>query len=375
MLRKLSELLLLTPLLLIAPILGVWLAGNPVADYLQFPPQPVVKTSPCFSWPIFWMLVLMEVPIYILTGKALRCYQRQGRLLFPWPPWGWLSLIWLMSAWYLAWKQPGWAGPLLKHTFFLLWLGYIGVVNALCVRYRGWSLVTHHTRYLLGLFPLSAFFWWYFEYLNRFVHNWYYLGTSGLSPWSYFWQASLPFSTVLPAVASTIVFLYAFFAPTTSAKAARTTCTEGLTIRRGPLQTFTLSNPRKWAWSGLFLGSISLVGVGLWPQWFFPFLWGAPLILFVSIQALLGEPTYFRHLKPGRWDVIVVPMVAGLICGFFWEMWNFWSDPKWIYSVPWVGRFKLFEMPLLGYAGYLPFGLECAVVAEWWGRKSQSLFE
>jgi hypothetical protein len=28
-----------------------------------------------------------------------------------------------------------------------------------------------------------------------------------------------------------------------------------------------------------------------------------------------------------------------------------------------VGAFRLFEMPVLGYAGYLSFGIECAVIA------------
>jgi hypothetical protein len=39
-------------------------------------------------------------------------------------------------------------------------------------------------------------------------------------------------------------------------------------------------------------------------------------------------------------------------------MWNYWSFPKWIYLIPYVDRPKLFEMPLLGYGGYLPFALE-----------------
>ena len=58
-------------------------------------------------------------------------------------------------------------------------------------------------------------------------------------------------------------------------------------------------------------------------------------------------------------------MLAGLACGFFWEMWNMWSLAKWVYSVPFVDRFHLFEMPALGYAGYLPFGIECAAAALW----------
>ncbi|MCX5879514.1 MAG: hypothetical protein NTY44_10440 [Deltaproteobacteria bacterium] len=56
--------------------------------------------------------------------------------------------------------------------------------------------------------------------------------------------------------------------------------------------------------------------------------------------------------------------LAALLCGLFWEMWNFYSLAKWVYHVPFVQRFHLFEMPLLGYAGYLPFGMECLVVAE-----------
>jgi hypothetical protein len=45
-------------------------------------------------------------------------------------------------------------------------------------------------------------------------------------------------------------------------------------------------------------------------------------------------------------------------------MWNFYSLAKWTYHVPFVQRFEIFEMPILGYAGYLPFGLECAVISE-----------
>ncbi len=37
--------------------------------------------------------------------------------------------------------------------------------------------------------------------------------------------------------------------------------------------------------------------------------------------------------------------------------------PKWVYDVPFVGSLKLFEMPILGYGGYLPFALE--VFAAW----------
>jgi len=56
--------------------------------------------------------------------------------------------------------------------------------------------------------------------------------------------------------------------------------------------------------------------------------------------------------------------MAALVCGFFWEMWNYYSLAKWVYSIPYVHRFQLFEMPVLGYLGYLPFGLLCIEIAE-----------
>ena len=73
-------------------------------------------------------------------------------------------------------------------------------------------------------------------------------------------------------------------------------------------------------------------------------------------------------MREGRWDTVLVLFAAGLICGWFWELWNVFSMPKWIYQVPFVGWLKLFEMPILGYGGYSavrPGGLRRLVAAEW----------
>jgi hypothetical protein len=43
-------------------------------------------------------------------------------------------------------------------------------------------------------------------------------------------------------------------------------------------------------------------------------------------------------------------------------MFNFYSLARWQYSIPYVQVLHLFEMPILGYAGYLPFGLECGLI-------------
>ena len=68
--------------------------------------------------------------------------------------------------------------------------------------------------------------------------------------------------------------------------------------------------------------------------------------------------------RDGDGSNLAAAALAGLVCGFFWEMWNYYSLARWSYSVPFVDRFHLFEMPLLGYAGYLPFGLECVLIGD-----------
>ncbi len=76
----------------------------------------------------------------------------------------------------------------------------------------------------------------------------------------------------------------------------------------------------------------------------------------------MGDEHILCELTTGNWTGVVAAALAAVTCGVFWEMWNYFSLAKWEYSIPFVHRFQIFEMPLLGYAGYLPFGLQCAVL-------------
>ena len=87
--------------------------------------------------------------------------------------------------------------------------------------------------------------------------------------------------------------------------------------------------------------------------------WVAPLAILAGSLGLSGTPTPFSDLKEGDYSRLFTLAVAALLCGFFWEMWNFLSLPKWHYTVSYVTRWKIFEMPAAGYAGYLPFGPIC----------------
>jgi hypothetical protein len=55
-------------------------------------------------------------------------------------------------------------------------------------------------------------------------------------------------------------------------------------------------------------------------------------------------------------------LVAGLICGFLWELWNFWALSKWVYTVPFFEKAKGFEMPFFGFLGFPPFAVQAYVM-------------
>jgi hypothetical protein len=132
----------------------------------------------------------------------------------------------------------------------------------------------------------------------------------------------------------------------------------------GSFLPLRLSHSQRWGTFTFFAAAAGLAGLAIWPDRLYALLWISPLLILVSLQAMKGEPNVFSPLVRGDWTGVLSCALAGLICGFFWEMWNYQSLAKWMYHVPFVQRFKVFEMPILGYAGYLPFGLECAVISE-----------
>lgn len=353
-------LLACTGLILIgAPLVGLWLASKPVASYLELPPRPIRVEQPDFSWPVFTLMLIFVIVAVTPFVRRLLAAPRSphARTQEPAavPRWGWAALILLAASWVLAWTRFEWFEPFQRHTFTPLWLAYIGVVNALTVRRKGTSLLTRDPARYLMLFPLSALFWWFFEYLNRFVGNWHYVGVAEFGPLGYAFFASVSFSTVLPAVASTAELLGTF---------ARLNHTFAHWL---PLQ---LRHPRSAGSIVLIVTAASLILLGLLPELLYPLVWISPVLVLISLQSITGRATILAPLKNGDWREIVSFSSAALVCGFFWELWNYGSLAHWEYTVPYVDRFHIFEMPLLGYAGYLPFGIECAAISRLIFRES-----
>ena len=351
--------------LAVLPLIGVVLVGQPLAYYIEFPPTTQYVQHAPFSWGVFTILLIgvMLVVLPFLAWDRLHAFLDNESVpslkKFPW--WGWAGLLFGIVAWVLAWSRFAWCSAMQPHFFTPQWFSYIVVVNALTYRKTGRCMLTHRTGYFFALFLASSVFWWFFEYLNRFVQNWYYDGVDSISAAQYFWRATLPFSTVLPAVLGTCELL-----------AGGTRLFKGL---EGFLPV-RVREPKYLAGGFLALACIGLAGIGVWPDLLYPLLWVAPLVIITSIQTLTGQRTIFSPIADGNWRRICLLAISALICGFFWEMWNYKSSAKWLYTVPFVNRFKIFEMPLMGYAGYLPFGLECAVIGDLvkgWVCKSNSI--
>ncbi len=344
-------------ILILAPLSGITITGLPLRQYLQFPPKTLYVKHTGFSWPVF--LGYLILIILIVSGILLVYIRKKEKINdkrihdSPLPWWGWAGIIFGVISWILAWTRFDWFSPFQRHTFTPLWLSYILTINAITFSRKGTCLMLRETGMFLLLFPISAGFWWSFEYLNRFVQNWYYL-RADIGPLHYFISATVPFSTVLPAVLSTAELL----GSTPIIKRL-----SSVSIKRA-------QGGRVFHITILILSIAGLTLIGVWPDILFPLLWISPLLIITSIQGIFHETHILLSFKEGRWDYIMAPALSALMCGFFWEMWNYLSYAKWKYTLPYVHAIQIFEMPLLGYAGYLPFGLECVAIVElFFGRE------
>lgn len=260
-----------------------------------------------------------------------------GKKLYKFPFYGWIGIVLIIVFWYLNWFLPGlrtnWA-------FFPLWLGFCLTVDAIVFVTKGTSLIKRNIKKYFLMFVISAPVWWLFELFNTFTQNWFYDGKQYFTDVQFFILATISFSTVIPAVfeASELAGTFNW-------------------IRR--LRSYKKLAPTKRV-SKIFiiLGIITLALEIIFPRIFYPFIWITVYFLIEPINIKMNNHTLLEYTGDGNWKSVVSLFIGCLICAFFWEMWNYYSYPKWYYYLPMVNFLHIFEMPLLGYIGYLPFSLE-----------------
>lgn len=366
--KRIAHIVILLIILLGTPALCAWLGGyHEIWEGVKsFPPRTedwgvhpeLLWNHRCpFSWR--WFIGFAVFTFFCVRPLAKRAFRHfpaldvksDNRPSRPFPIWGWLGIVELAIAWTFCWAKFSFCQSIQPHISYMpLWIGYILIVNALCVKRSGTSPLTAHPLPYLLTFPASALFWWFFEYLNRYVWNWYYLGIDKMSAGEYSFYATICFSSVLPAVTATAALLHTF-----SPFDDRRFSDLSPVNMHSPVTILILAAT----------AALGLTGIVFFPQFAFPLLWLSPLMTFLLLQTCLGESSLLALPCGRNWSMVWRFACAALVCGLCWETWNFYAVAKWVYAVPWVHNFQIWEMPLIGFAGYLPFGVECAVVTAW----------
>ena len=361
-LKKALHYLLLAAVLVGLPMGCAYLAGydEMLAGVAAFPPRTEdwgaaeYWQQKCpFNWTVFAALAAVVVTVVGAFAKkawknVLFASARDARRVgygFPW--WGWLGLAMFLGWLPVVWLRPGWAARLQVHSFAIMGFGHALLMDALACRRGSASAFKENPRGFLLLLPASALVWWFFEFLNRFSRNWSFINMEDYTTFEYVFCFSLGCATILPSVLTTARWLGTFRLFDDRVCTGMCCVDVGSRLLRGLLAAVAL---------------IGLVGVVFAPSVLYPFLWLSPICAFVLIDTLLGLPTGLEPLKEGNWSQVWRWAVAMLICGIVWETWGFWIEVRWVYTVPYLHRFCYAEMPLIGFAGYLPFGVEALLV-------------
>ncbi|NOT36692.1 MAG: small-conductance mechanosensitive channel [Saprospiraceae bacterium] len=351
-------------LTLILPSIGSYFKfGGPPPGYGEFPAQEV-QNPPGFSQ-IYFIIACTIVSIFVLLliFPKLAGFKKQiivkPQTPVAYPAWFKPGLIVMLLSWFFMWGRLEIVEPIDHFTFVPLWWGFILVLDSIVYkRNSGRSLISvrPNTMKLLGV--VSSFSWFVFEYLNFFVlENWYYPNNKIFTNFGNISWQLLSYTTVLP-----VIFEFYFLLKTFPALNSR--------YSNGP--KISVGKTGNWIlWS---IGLVSMCAMGYFPYILFFLLWVSLVPILVPAMHIGKYWTPFVEIgRNGNWSPLILIAFATLATGFFWEFWNFGSEwfhdyaptnPNyWKYSVPYLDVIHIFsEMPLLGYFGYLLFGIVCWIL-------------
>jgi len=227
-------------------------------------------------------------------------------------------------------------------TFFtpIAWTGYILAVDSLVFKMRGQSLIRNRSKEFLFMLPLSLLVWLCFEAYNLHLKNWHYIDLPA-NPWVRWLGFCWSFATILPAILETTE-LYS------SLRLFEVT-TKKFSLRKG-------YSPLLGGFGFLLLFSPLILSYH-YAKYLVTAVWVGFPLFFDPLNRSLGKPSIIGKAEDGSLGLFFQLFAAGLTCGFFWEFWNWWAKAKWVYDVPFGQGIKVFEMPLIGFLGFLPFAL------------------
>ncbi|ABK17271.1 hypothetical protein [Syntrophobacter fumaroxidans] len=227
------------------------------------------------------------------------------------------------------------------HTWYYSFAWWSVILFFQSVLYRRWgrAILFDNPLDFVRLLPVSVTVWLIFEAFNFRLQNWHY--------------ENLPSMTTVRLLGYTIA--YATVLPGLfTARDLLERCGLWKNLRCRPLRA-----PQKLYRTLTALGLACGILPLLWPRYFFPLVWGAFIFLLEPRNHRTGAGSLLRDWENGSPRHFFLLLASGLLCGLLWELWNYWAGSRWVYTVPFVGGLKVFEMPLLGFLGFPPFAVEC----------------
>lgn len=352
------------------PLIAAWFAYPDThlpPGFGVFPPL-FVEAPPGFNLTLFVILAILELGlVFFLIFPQFFGFKIPTPPPAPvpgkYPVWFWLGGAVTLFFWWLMWSRVTVFGSLVYYAFTPLWWGFIITLDGLVYkRTGGYSLLASRPKTLLISAVVSLVGWTLFEYFDYFaLGNWYYPDTQipGLSHGVIVALFLVAYTTVWPAIFEWYNLL--------------NTC---------PRLASRYSNGPKIQLPGTLL---MWVGIGLlgalvfYPYPLFWVMWIGPLAVFGGVLVRLNIWTPFTDLAKGNWGPMLLMALSTLFNGFFWEVWNWGSthpnplpvtNPNyWMYDIPYVNVIHIYaEMPLLGYLGYMPFGILAWLIFIWMGK-------
>lgn len=228
------------------------------------------------------------------------------------------------------------------------WTGYLLLLDALLIKWRGESFIFAHTREFCALAFFSVVYWFMFEGYNLHLRNWAYVNLPqnfALRMIGFVWA----FATVYPGILMTNEVLQALGLFKNVSFKSR--LKKPLNFPGWLLNTFIVF--------GFLCCTVPFLVPHAIAQYLFVFVWVGFIFLLDPMNYRAGLPSLLGELERGSVRTMLTLFVAGIICGFLWEFWNYWAGTKWVYTVPYFNKPKIFEMPLYGYLGFMAFAVEC----------------
>jgi len=223
---------------------------------------------------------------------------------------------------------------LTAYTYPIVWWGLLLIVDGWNQRRHSLTLArTGWTHFLSITVPVSVLFWLFFELLNLPSPQWRYRGgIASIVEQSLF--GFVAFATVLPIMAESWWLI------------AGSYC-----LPPGFAAVF-----RRWRVPSIVLGLV-FAALPYFNHYFWlnQGMWLSPALI------LLPFARTDECARPGRFITALV--VSALLAGFFWEMLNYGAQTHWEYLIL-RGAPHLFQMPVPGYIGFIPFALTSLVVYE-----------